>query len=59
MGRDNVTIFVSDRHEVGLDEFLSPEEVEAFEMAQGALQEGLKPREEEHGLPRQEESVVR
>jgi len=31
VGRDDVTIFVSDRHEVGLDEFLSPEEVEAFE----------------------------
>jgi hypothetical protein len=35
VGRDNVTIFVSDRHEVGLDEFLSPEEVEAFEMSYG------------------------
>jgi hypothetical protein len=35
VARDSVTIVVSDRHEVGLDEFLSPEEVEEFESAIG------------------------
>jgi len=57
VARDHVTIFVSDRHEVGLDEFLSPEEVKGFELARGVLHEGLEPREQERGLPLQQEAL--